>query len=74
MKYEQPDIIMDEELRLAAKTIDRMLEISKQQDYNLFYFNICFFYHFSPLNRKNICANVITSSAVSYYTAQVFSS
>ncbi|GAB3419915.1 quinolinate synthase NadA [Niabella aquatica] len=31
MKYEQPDIIMDEELRLAAKKpIDRMLEISKQ--------------------------------------------
>ena len=31
MKYETPDIIMDEELRLAAKKpIDRMLEISKQ--------------------------------------------
>lgn len=31
MKYELPDIIMDEELRLAAKKpIDRMLEISKQ--------------------------------------------
>ncbi len=31
MKYEMPDIIMDEELRLAAKKpIDRMLEISKQ--------------------------------------------
>lgn len=31
MKYEQPDIIMDEELRIAAKKpIDRMLEISKQ--------------------------------------------
>lgn len=30
MKYEKPDIIMDEELRLAAKKpIDRMLEISK---------------------------------------------
>ncbi|MFT4093348.1 MAG: quinolinate synthase NadA [Niabella sp.] len=30
MKYELPDIIMDEELRLAAKKpIDRMLEISK---------------------------------------------
>ncbi|HTG56128.1 MAG TPA: quinolinate synthase NadA [Niabella sp.] len=31
MKYETPDIIMDETLRLAAKKpIDRMLEISKQ--------------------------------------------
>ncbi len=31
MKYELPDIIMDEELRLAAKKpIDRMLEISRQ--------------------------------------------
>jgi quinolinate synthase len=31
MKYEMPDIIMDEALRLAAKKpIDRMLEISKQ--------------------------------------------
>lgn len=31
MKYETPDIIMDEALRLAAKKpIDRMLEISKQ--------------------------------------------
>ncbi len=31
MKYEKPDIEMDEELRLAAKKpIDRMLEISKQ--------------------------------------------
>lgn len=31
MKYEKPDIIMDEELRLAAKKpIDRMLEISRQ--------------------------------------------
>lgn len=31
MKYETPDIIMDESLRLAAKKpIDRMLEISKQ--------------------------------------------
>lgn len=31
MKYEMPDIIMDETLRLAAKKpIDRMLEISKQ--------------------------------------------
>ncbi|WP_346237445.1 quinolinate synthase NadA [Niabella insulamsoli] len=31
MKYELPDIIMDESLRLAAKKpIDRMLEISKQ--------------------------------------------
>ncbi|MBL0068264.1 MAG: quinolinate synthase NadA [Chitinophagaceae bacterium] len=31
MKYETPDIIMDEELRLAArKPIERMLEISKQ--------------------------------------------
>ena len=31
MEYETPDIEMDEELRLAAKTpIDRMLEISKQ--------------------------------------------
>jgi quinolinate synthase len=29
MEYEMPDIIMDEELRLAAKKpIDRMLEIS----------------------------------------------
>jgi quinolinate synthase len=29
MEYEQPEIIMDEELRLAAKKpIDRMLEIS----------------------------------------------
>jgi quinolinate synthase len=29
MKYEQPDIIMEEELRLAAlKPIQRMLEIS----------------------------------------------
>jgi quinolinate synthase len=31
MKYELPDIIMEEELRLAAKKpIDRMLEISRQ--------------------------------------------
>jgi quinolinate synthase len=31
MKYEQPEILMDEELRLAAKKpIDRMLEISKK--------------------------------------------
>lgn len=31
MKYEMPDIIMEEELRLAAKKpIDRMLEISRQ--------------------------------------------
>ncbi|CAN5824192.1 quinolinate synthase NadA [soil metagenome] len=31
MEYEQPEIIMDEELRLAAKKpIERMLEISKQ--------------------------------------------
>ena len=31
MKYELPEIIMDEELRLAAKKpIDKMLEISKQ--------------------------------------------
>jgi quinolinate synthase len=31
MKYEQPEILMDEELRRAArKPIDRMLEISKQ--------------------------------------------
>jgi quinolinate synthase len=31
MKYEQPEIIMDEELRLAArKPIDRMLDLSRQ--------------------------------------------
>lgn len=31
MKYERPDIVMDEQLRIAAKKpIDRMLEISKQ--------------------------------------------
>ncbi len=31
MEYELPEIIMDEELRIAAKKpIDRMLEISKQ--------------------------------------------
>jgi len=31
MEYETPDIIMDEELRLAAKKpIDRMLEMSKK--------------------------------------------
>lgn len=31
MKYEQPEILMDEELRLAAKRpIDKMLELSKQ--------------------------------------------
>jgi quinolinate synthase len=31
MKYEQPEILMDEELRLAAKKpIDKMLELSKQ--------------------------------------------
>ena len=31
MEYETPDILMDEELRLAAKRpIDRMLEISKK--------------------------------------------
>jgi quinolinate synthase len=30
LKYEQPEILMDEELRLAAKKpMDRMLEISK---------------------------------------------
>ena len=31
MEYEKPEILMEEELRLAAKKpIDRMLEISKQ--------------------------------------------
>jgi quinolinate synthase len=31
MEYETPEILMEEELRLAAKKpIDRMLEISKQ--------------------------------------------
>jgi quinolinate synthase len=31
MKYEQPELIMDEELRIAAKKpLDRMLEISEK--------------------------------------------
>ncbi|RYZ21690.1 MAG: quinolinate synthase NadA, partial [Chitinophagaceae bacterium] len=31
MKYEQPEIIMDEELRLQAKkSLDRMMDISRQ--------------------------------------------
>jgi quinolinate synthase len=31
MLYEQPEIIMDEQLRLAAKRpIDKMMELSKQ--------------------------------------------
>ena len=31
MQYEQPEILMDEDLRIAAKKpIDRMMELSKQ--------------------------------------------
>ncbi len=34
-EYETPEILMDEELRLAAKKpIERMLEISKQQGFD----------------------------------------
>jgi quinolinate synthase len=33
MKYEMPELLMDEELRLAAKKpIDKMLQMSKELD------------------------------------------